>query len=140
MELRSLRYFVAVAKERNFTRAARRIGVAQPALSQLVGALERELGVVLIDRSNRTGDLTDAGRRLFARAERILGEVRDAGEEMADFAGARRGVVRIGCALQTLMEGRLPPLLAALRASHPGIRVVVRELHTRQVLELLDRG
>jgi DNA-binding transcriptional LysR family regulator len=140
MELRQLRYFVAITEERSFTRAARKLGVAQPALSQQLRALELELGVTLLQRSNRTGDLTDAGVSLLARATRILGEVRDTVDEMADHAGARRGVVRIGCALQTLMECELPTLLSSLRASHPRIRIVLREMHTRQVLHRLDSG
>jgi len=140
MELRQLRYFVAITQERSFTRAARKLGIAQPALSQQLRALELELGVTLLQRSNRTGDLTDAGVGLLRRATRILAEVRDTTDEMADHAGARRGVVRIGCALQTLMERDLPRLLSALRASHPRIRIVLREMHTRQVLRRLDSG
>jgi DNA-binding transcriptional LysR family regulator len=63
---------VAVARERSFTRAARALRVAQPALSQQLRALELELGVVLIERTNRTGGLTDAGTSLLPRAERIV--------------------------------------------------------------------
>jgi DNA-binding transcriptional LysR family regulator len=140
MELRQLRYFQAVAEARSFTLAARRLRVAQPALSQQIRALEEELGVVLLERSNRTGGLTDAGVALLARAERILAEVHDAGAAMADLAGLRAGVVRIGCALQTLAEGRLPPLLGEFCAEHPRIRVVLREVHTATALQLLSRG
>jgi DNA-binding transcriptional LysR family regulator len=140
MDLRGLRYFVAVARERNFTRAAIKLRVAQPALSQQIRALERELGLTLIERSNRTSGLTDAGESLLARAERILAEVRDATDEMADYAGSRRGVVRIGCALQTLMESILPPLFVEFQSRYPDVRVVLKELHTEQVLKLLRRG
>jgi DNA-binding transcriptional LysR family regulator len=140
MELRHLRYFVAVAREQNFTRAARRLGIAQPALSQQIQALEHELGVVLIERSNRTSGLTEAGAGLLKRAEQILLEVQDAAHEMAAHAGLRTGTVRIGCALQTRLEGRLPALLATFHAASPGIRITFREVHTRQVLELLQRG
>jgi DNA-binding transcriptional LysR family regulator len=66
--------------------------------------------------------------------------VHDAAEEMAAHAGLRRGVVRLGCALQTLLETELPPLFAAFRVQHPGVRIAVRELHTRQILKLLSRG
>jgi LysR family transcriptional regulator, transcription activator of glutamate synthase operon len=140
MEIRHLRYFVAVAREQSFTRAARRLGIAQPALSQQIQALEHELGVVLIERSNRTSGLTEAGASLLTRAERILLEAQDAAQEMAAHAGLLTGTVRIGCALQTLLEGRLPPLLAAFHTGKPGIRIIFREVHTRQVLELLHRG
>jgi DNA-binding transcriptional LysR family regulator len=140
VEIRHLRYFVAVAHEQSFTRAARRLGIAQPALSQQIQALESELGVILIVRSNRTSGLTEAGARLLKRAELILLEVQDASHEMAAHAGLQIGTVRIGCALQTLLEGRLPKLLAAFHAAKPGIRITFREVHTRQVLELLQRG
>jgi LysR family transcriptional regulator, transcription activator of glutamate synthase operon len=140
VEIRHLRYFVAVAREQSFTRAARRLGIAQPALSQQIQALERELGVVLVERSNRTSGLTEAGASLLTRAERILLAVQDASHEMAAHAGLRTGSVRIGCALQTLLEGRLPALLAPFHSSRPGIRILFHEVHTRQVLELLQRG
>src|SRR5215468_22395 len=140
MEIRQLRAFAAIAHAGSFTRAARELGVAQPALSQRLRALELELGVVLIERGNRTAGLTDAGRDLLPRAERILAEVHDAGEQLAAHARLGRGTVRLGCALQTLLEGRLAPLLARFHAAHPGIRIVLHEAHTQQVLELLGRG
>ena len=140
MELRHLRYFVTLAHERSYTRAAKRLRIAQPGLSQQIQALERELGVVLVERSNRTSGLTDAGSSLLVRAERILLEIEDATAEMAAHAGVRGGVVRVGCALQTLVEGRLAPLLAAFHARYPGVRILFREVHTRQVLERLQRG
>src|SRR5262245_16629670 len=101
MEIRQLRAFVAIAHANSFTRAATALGVSQPILSQRLRALEDELGVVLVARGNRTGGLTDAGSALLSRAERILAEVHDAGEELAAHAGLRRGTVRLGCALQT---------------------------------------
>ena len=140
MELRHLRYLVALARERSYTRAAKRLRIAQPALSQQIQSLERELGVVLVERSNRTSGLTDAGNGLLVRAERILLELEDATQEMAAHAGVRGGVVRVGCALQTLVEGPLAPLLATFHARHPGVRILFREVHTRQVLGRLQRG
>jgi DNA-binding transcriptional LysR family regulator len=140
MEIRQLRAFVAIARANSFTRAAAAIGVSQPILSQRLRALEGELGVVLVARGNRTGGLTDAGTTLLARAERILAEVHDAGEEITAHAGLRRGTIRLGCALQTLLEGRLAPLLARFHVRHPGVRIVLGEAHTRQVFEQLVRG
>jgi LysR family transcriptional regulator, transcription activator of glutamate synthase operon len=140
VELRHLRSLVTLAREGNFTRAARRLRIAQPALSLQIRALERELGVLLVARTNRTSGLTDAGARLVARAEEILLAVQDATQEMRTHAGEEVGTVRIGCALQTLVEGRLPGLLASFHRRHPRIRIALREVHTRQVLELLQRG
>jgi LysR family transcriptional regulator, transcription activator of glutamate synthase operon len=140
VEIRHLRYFAALAHEGSYTRAARHLRIAQPALSQQIRALEQELGVVLVQRSNRTSGLTDAGTALLTRAERILEEVENAAAEMAAHAGVRGGVVRVGCALQTLVEGRLPALLASFHTRYPGVRILFREVHTRQVLERLQRG
>jgi len=140
MEIRQLRAFVAITDAGSFTQAARALGVTQPVLSQRLRALELELGVVLIERGNRTVGLTEAGHDLLVRARRILAEVHDANEELAAHAKLGRGTVRLGCALQTLLEGRLAPLLARFHAQHPGIRIVLREAHTRQVFELLGRG
>ena len=140
MELRQLTAFVAIAHANSFTRAARSLGAPQSALSQRLGALERELGVVLVDRSNRTTGLTTSGKALLARAERILAEVHDAGAEAAARAGVIGGTVRLGCALQTLLESRLAQLLARFHTKHPGVRLVIHEAHTRQVLDRLSRG
>src|SRR5580765_6325898 len=110
MELRHLRSLVMVAQEGNFTRAARRLRIAQPALSQQIRGLERELGVRLVARTNRAAGLADAGARLGSRAEQILLAGQDATKEMAACAGEEGGTARIGCALQTLVEGQLPGL------------------------------
>ncbi len=140
MELRHLRYFLAVADAMSFTAAAQRLRVAQPALSMQIRALERELGVTLVDRGARTRGLTEAGNRFAVRARRILLEAEDACDEMAGLAGARRGKVRFGSALQSLTEGRVAGLLARFHRVHPGLRVAFREAHTRPLLDLLSQG
>lgn len=140
MELRHLRYFLAVADAQSFTAAAEVLHVAQPALSQQIRALERELGVTLIDRGARTRGLTEAGERFAIRARAILREAEGAADEMAEFSGAQRGSVRFGSALQSLTEGRLAGLLVRFHRLHPGLRVAFREAHTRPLLELLAHG
>ena len=96
MELRHLRYFLAVARHHNFTRAAEELHMAQPPLSQQMQQLERELGVTLFDRSARQVELTQAGEVLLARAQRLLEMVDDLTTEVREVAGAQRGRVTLG--------------------------------------------
>ncbi|HYX20266.1 MAG TPA: LysR family transcriptional regulator [Thermoanaerobaculia bacterium] len=140
MELRHLRYFLAVADAMSFTAAAEKLRIAQPALSQQIRALERELGVTLIERGARTRALTEAGARFAARARRILLEAETASEEMAGLGSGRRGTVRFGSALQSLTEGRVAGLLAGFHRANPGLRVAFREAHTRPLLSELAHG
>lgn len=139
MELRQLRYFVVVAGQRSFSRAAATLGMAQPALSHHVKRLEVELGVELFDRSSRPVGLTEAGQAFLARAERMVAEANLAQDEMRDFAGLGRGQLVIG-ALPTIASRWLPPVLARFHALHPGIQLVVREANTEELARLLALG
>lgn len=139
MELRHLRYFVAVAHQLHFTRAAAELHVAQPALSQQLAQLERELGVALLDRARRHVRLTAAGEALLVRAERILAEVAHAEEEMHAYAGVLRGRVTLGT-LAYVGAFRLPALLARFRDRYPGVEVVLCEEATQQLAVLLAAG
>lgn len=139
MELRQLRYVVAVAQRRHFTAAAAALSVAQPALSQQIKLLERELGVLLFDRTGRRVRLTAAGEAFLPRAERILAEEASARAEMAEFAGALRGRVVVGT-LASLAERQLPALLAGFHARHPGLELVLREESSAQLIALVGAG
>lgn len=139
MELRQLRYFVEAARVGHFRRAAERLRVAQPSLSQQIKSLERDLGVELFDRSGRRAILTQAGEAFLLRAERILAEAQRASAEASEFSGVVRGRVVIG-ALQSLVEVRLPELFAAFGRSYPGVEVALREGTTVQMLDLLREG
>jgi LysR family hydrogen peroxide-inducible transcriptional activator len=140
VELRQLRYFLAVAETENFTAAARRLHLAQPALSQQIRALEEELGVQLLERGPRRSHLTGAGERMVARARRILLEVEGAKQDLTAHASGRRGKVRFGCALQTVSEGRLPALLAEFHRRFPEVEIAFLEAHTRPLTEQLVDG
>src|SRR5947209_17646437 len=96
MDVRQFRYLVALADERNFTRAAAREHVAQPALSQQIRRLEDEVGLALVERTTRRMAITAAGEMLVARARRILAEVEAAQEEMQALRGAWTGRVIVG--------------------------------------------
>jgi LysR family transcriptional activator of glutamate synthase operon len=137
MDIRQLRYFAVLARQRHFTRAAALLQIAQPALSQQIQTLERELGVVLLNRTRRRVELTAAGEALLARAERILAELEHTQAEMAEFAGLRRGRVLLG-ALQSLSGYWLSDVLARFHARSPGIELALREDGSEQLVQLLS--
>jgi len=139
MELRQLRYVVAVAAHRHFTRAAASVPVAQPALSHQVKLLETELGVELFERSRGGVRLTEAGEIFVARARRALAEVEAARAEIASFRGLTTGRLVVG-AMQALAGLELPRLLAAFHARYPGIEVSLREDSTRDMFAMVARG
>src|SRR3954451_15517222 len=138
MELRQLRYLVALAEERHFTRAAARVHIAQPALSQQIRRLEDELGLPLVDRTTRQVALTEAGELLVDRARRALAEVDAAQAELSDLAGVRAGHVVVG-AMQSLGPFDLSALLAAFHAAHPGVDLTVREDVSDALLAMVRR-
>lgn len=125
MELHQLRYFVAVAETENFTRAAARAHVTQPALSQQILKLEGEVGHKLFHRLGRKAVLTEAGVAFLERARRILFEVENAVRELGDHPSMERRIT-VG-AVQTVMPYLLTPLIAALRGSHPNLLVNAQE-------------
>jgi DNA-binding transcriptional LysR family regulator len=120
MELRHLRYFVAVAEERHFGRAAERLHMAQPPLSQQIRQLEAELGLTLLTRTTRRVDLTPAGAAYLERAREILGAVDAAAHEAASIASGRRGRLLIGC-VGSATYSLLPALARNLRAELPEV-------------------
>jgi DNA-binding transcriptional LysR family regulator len=135
MELRHLRYFLAVARHRNFTRAAEELHMAQPPLSQQMQQLERELGVTLFDRSARQVELTQAGEVLLAHAQRLLEMVDDLTTEVREVAGAQRGRVTLGVN-RTAAALILPNVARLLRERMPGIELMIVEGGTSTIAEL----
>jgi DNA-binding transcriptional LysR family regulator len=121
MELRHLRYFVAVAETGNFTRAAELSFVAQSALSQQVAALEKELGNQLFHRTSRAVTLTEAGAVLLPLARRILGDVELAKMEMDALAGVQRGKLRLGLIQTAGTEVDVIGVIGAFHRRYPGI-------------------
>jgi DNA-binding transcriptional LysR family regulator len=100
MELRQLEYFVTVADEQNFTRAAERLHVAQPGISAQIRQLERELGQPLLDRAGRVTTLTEAGKAVLPFARAALDAVAGAREAVDELAGLLRGHVSVGMVVQ----------------------------------------
>lgn len=136
MELRQLRYLVALADEHHFTRAAAREHVAQPALSQQILRLEAELGLALVQRTTRRVALTEAGELMVARARRVLAEVASAQAEVAGLRGLRTGQVTVG-AMHTMGPVDLSALLADFRDAYPGVELSVREQASEELAEML---
>lgn len=139
MDLRQLRSYVTVARERNFTRAAELLHIAQPPLSRQIQQLEEELGVKLLVRTSRPVRLTDAGRLFYEEALQVLGRV----EQMKDAArrvghGERR-LLSIGFVASTLYGG-LPPLVRRLRKVRPDLDIQLVELMSVLQIEALKTG
>ena len=139
MELRTLRYFLAVAREENMTEAANVLHVTQPTLSRQIADLERELGVALFERTNRSCTLTGEGMRLRQRAEEIISLVEQAEAELSDDAGELAGVIRIGAGETQAMHFVLQ-VFADLRRDHPGVTVELYTGNADAVEERLERG
>ncbi|QNP66721.1 LysR family transcriptional regulator [Streptomyces genisteinicus] len=139
MQLQQLRYFVAVAETRHFTRAAERVHVSQPSLSQQIRALEQELGADLFGRARGNIALTDAGEALLPLARRILADTETARREVQELAQLRRGRVRLG-ATPSLCTGLLPRVLRTFHDRHPGIELIIEESGSHDLVRELARG
>jgi DNA-binding transcriptional LysR family regulator len=136
MELRHLRYFVAVAEELHFRRAAERLHVSQPPLSQQIKALEDEVGVRLLTRTSRHVELTDAGRTFLQLARRTIAEAEHATEAARRVARGELGWLRLGFVDSAAYE-LLPQMLRTFHARYPDVRLDVRELPTEVQLDLI---
>jgi LysR family transcriptional regulator, transcription activator of glutamate synthase operon len=139
VELRQLAYFDAIVREGGFTRAARRLHVAQPAISAQIKQLETELGVVLIQRGSRPVNLTQAGELFLTRAQRILGQVEEARAEMDELSSLVRGTVRIA-ATPVLGPVRLVDAMASFRRRYPGVGLTLRSGLVAELVGELDAG
>ncbi|MEV6316616.1 LysR family transcriptional regulator [Streptomyces sp. NPDC051776] len=139
MQFQQLLYFVSVAETRHFTRAAERVHVAQPSLSQQIRALERELGAELFSRARGNIALTDAGEALLPLARRILADAETARYEVQELVQLRSGRVRLG-APPSLCTGLLPDVLRAFHDLHPVIRLELEESGSHDLVRDLGRG
>jgi DNA-binding transcriptional LysR family regulator len=138
-ELRLLRYFVAVAEELHFGRAAARLQIAQPSLSRAIRDLERMLGTDLFTRTKRSVRLTDAGRALLADGPRALAEVERAFEHARSVGHGEVGELRLGFLPSAALE-LVPAVVRASREAHPGVRFRLLELLDEPQLEALREG
>ena len=136
MELRHLRYFVAVAEEENVTRAAQRLHVSQPPLSRQIRDLEDELGVALFERSAKSVRLTDAGRVFLNEARAVLDRADEATRAVKAISSGAAGELHVGFA-PSLAVDILPRALRQFQAEAPGIRVQLHDMSTEEMLSAL---
>jgi DNA-binding transcriptional LysR family regulator len=139
MDLRQIRYFIAVAEERSFTVAARRLNLSQPPLSQQIQALEAAVGAQLLHRTSRRVELTQAGEALLTRARAIQQQIKLAEDEVRAIGAGLIGSLDVG-ATGSILRGRLADLLAAYRKEAPAVKMTVHEqAPALQIAALLNR-
>ncbi|CFL14682.1 LysR family transcriptional regulator [Burkholderia pseudomallei] len=138
MELRQLRYFIAVAEEMNITRAAQRLHMTQPPLSRQLQLIEDEIGLPLFERGARPLKLTDAGRVLYAQARRVLEQANELAPLTRRLAQAAERIV-IGFVPSTLY-GALPEVIRAFREAAPAVELSLIEMFTLEQLGALKGG
>src|SRR5690606_37293188 len=139
MDLKQIRYFVAVAKERNFTRAAEQLHIAQPALSRQIQLLEQELNVLLLSRESRPLQLTEAGRIFYEQSLQLLNRVEVMKAATTEVGLHQRPQLSIGFVASTLYGG-LPILIQKFRHAYPDIRFHFLELTSSQQIAALRAG
>ncbi|WP_405777177.1 LysR family transcriptional regulator [Streptomyces sp. NBC_00859] len=139
MDLRQLEYFVAVAEERNFTRAAERVHISQSGVSAQIRQLERELGAELFDRSARTATLTVEGSAALDHARAALAAAGAVGRAVSDVSGLVRGRIAVGmvtgCTITPLFDA-----LAAFHRAHPGVEMSLQEDNSARLAEGVRAG
>jgi DNA-binding transcriptional LysR family regulator len=140
MELRHLRYFVAVGEDQHYGRASRRLGVAQPALSRQIQDLEREIGFKLFDRMPRGVKLSAAGELFLKDARRILQDVGDATTRAARLARGQSGTLRVGFAENVSWQGVVPESFRRFREHQPGADLQLQPAASLEQLEAIRSG
>lgn len=139
MELRHLRYFVAVAEELNFRRAADRVHISQPSLSTQIRQLEESIGAPLLNRSTHHVSLTPAGRSFLEDCQRILRDTQDSARSAQRIGRGEAGQLSIGY-VGSLGYGVLPAMLRAYRASYPDVNLRLVEMDTTAQIQALTDG
>ncbi|MFK0086050.1 LysR substrate-binding domain-containing protein [Pseudomonas sp. NPDC090755] len=141
MELRHLRYFIAVAEELHFGRAAQQLGISQPPLSQQIQALEQELGARLFERTNRRVELSEAGRLFLEEARLVLAQVDKAADVARRAQLGELGEMKIGFTSSAPINSSIPKAIHAFRQRFPAVHLNLKEMSSRDVADaLLDES
>lgn len=135
MELRHLRYFIAVAEELHFGRAAQVLGISQPPLSQQIQALEQELGARLFERTNRRVELSEAGRLFLQEARLVLAQVEKAADVARRAQLGELGEMKIGFTSSAPFNSSIPKAIHTFRQRFPAVHLDLREMSSRDVAE-----
>lgn len=138
--LRRLHAFVAVAEEQQMTRAAERLGMAQPPLSRLIRGLEAELGATLLRRLPRGVELTDAGQALLEEARTVLARTARIADTVRRVARGEQGRLAIGFTSSAALHPFVPAALLAFRAVQPGVRTELEEAGTMELVDAMLQG
>lgn len=137
MELRHLRYFIAVAEELHFGRAALALGISQPPLSQQIQALEQEIGARLFERTNRRVELSEAGRLFLDEARRVLALVDKAADVARRAQLGELGELKIGFTSSAPFNATIPQAIFSFRQRFPAVHLTLREMSSTQVADAL---
>lgn len=140
IELRHLRYFIAVAEELHFGHAAARLNISQPPLSQQIQILEQQIGARLFARTNRSVSLTDAGKQFLADSRQILSQVEDAAARAARLHHGETGELRIGFTSSDPFIKAVSDTLSTFRHRYPDVHIQTRETNTREQIVPLNEG
>lgn len=132
MELRQLEYFMTLCEELHFTRAAEKLGIAQPSLSQQIRLLEHEVGMPLFDRIGKKNALTEAGKILLHHSYNVVHELSQASAAISELQGLKRGTLKIG-ALLTVINYLLPPTVIGFQHDYPNVELSVHGLRTGDI-------
>ncbi|MCE4047384.1 MULTISPECIES: LysR family transcriptional regulator [Bacillaceae] len=139
MEIRQLMYFVEVVKQKSMTKASEKLHVSQPALSKGVKSLEEEIGITLINRSNKTHELTDAGQIVYDYAQKIMAQMDEMATTLHDMTNLARGNINIGI---PPMIGSLffPKVISAFHKAYPNIQINIKEYGAAKVVKSVEEG
>lgn len=139
MDLKQLSYFLTIVEHQNLSKAAETLHLAQPALSRQLKQLESELGMVLIDRTTRSFQITEAGKHLAHRGRQLLTMADTLKQEMAALGGGKTGTIRLGV-IGSEMEIMLPHLMASFSSDYPQVHFKCHEGSSLEILDNLQRG
>ncbi|WP_318510794.1 LysR family transcriptional regulator [Photobacterium leiognathi] len=139
MDSRQLSYFLVLAETKNFTRAAEKLHIAQPALSMTIKKLEQQLGLCLFSRNDRKVELTDEGKVLLPHAKNIIQQIKDAQTAMSELRGLEKGEVRVGIP-SMLGSYFFPEIIMGFKNQYPNLKLSIVEAGTQSIRKMIIDG